>query len=109
MAVEIQTRDDLRGLKALVGIMGVLIVLGTAVVIGVVIKRIYAKPAAPSTVAAAPLPPMPAETLAPGEHIAGIAGAGGSLAVWVTGPAGDRILLLNPQTGGFTTVLRAQK
>jgi hypothetical protein len=109
LAVETQARSDLRGLKALVGIMGVLIVLGTAVVIGVVIKRIYAKPAAPSTVAALPMAPMQAETLAPGEHVAGIAGAGGNVAVWVTGPSGDRVLLLNPQTGGFTTVLRAQK
>ena len=43
-----QPQGDLRGLKALVGIMGVLIVIGTAVVIGTVIHRLYARNDAPS-------------------------------------------------------------
>lgn len=104
---------DLRGLKLLVGFLGVLIVLGTAVVVGVVIKRIYAKPEAasisspviPGVTAAA----VPAAVLAPGEHIAGIAGAGGVFAVWVSGPQGERLLLLNPQTGAVGTVLAGAK
>jgi hypothetical protein len=91
-------------LKALVGVMGVLIILGTALVIGVIIQRIYAKPAAPSMpIAGAPV------KLAPGEHVAGIAGAGGAIAVWVTGPAGDRILLIDPATGGLSVVLAPVK
>ena len=48
-----QPRQDLRGLKALVGIMGVLIVLGTALVIGVVIHRLYARNGVASNVAVA--------------------------------------------------------
>lgn len=119
---------DLRGLKLLVGFLGVLIVLGTAVVVGVVIKRIYAKPEAASIsnamipgVAATPTPvaglpaaslpaaSQPAASLAPGEHIAGIAGAGAEFAVWVSGPGGDRLLLLNPQTGALSTVLAGAK
>lgn len=87
--------------------MGVLIVLGTAVVVGTIIHRLYARVSAPPPLAAAPLalPAAPAEAamegvrLQPGEHIAGIAGAGADVAVWVTGPAGARLLLLDPARG----------
>jgi len=100
----------LRGLKALVAIMGVLIVLGTALVIGVIIHRIYAGTAAASNMAVA-VPPV---TLAPatlrnGEHVAGIAAAGADLAVWVNGPDGDRVLLINPATGSVAVALAAPK
>jgi Family of unknown function (DUF6476) len=103
-----QPQGDLRGLKALVGIMGVLIVLGTALVIGVVIHRLYARNPAPSNSVAAfvPLPGAGKVQLAPGEKIAGIAGAGGAVAVWVSGPAGDRLLLLDPASGQAREVLR---
>jgi hypothetical protein len=87
---------SLLGLKALVGILGVLIVLGTALVIGVVIQRIYAKPTATSMSAA------PAD----GERVAGIAGAGGYVAVWESGPDGDRIVTIDPATGAMKTVLQ---
>ncbi len=105
-----QPRADLRGLKALVGIMGVLIVLGTALVIGVVIHRLYANHAAPSNFSPPPLPSagLPAGAsvgLAPGEHIAGIAAAGPDVAVWVNGPAGDRVLVVNPATGQASVAL----
>ncbi len=87
----------MRGLKALVGILGVLVVLGTALVIGVVIQRIYAKPAAPSMSAIA-APPA-------GEHVAAIAAAGNYVAVWETGPQGDKILTINLATGAVQPVL----
>jgi hypothetical protein len=45
--------------------------------------------------------------LAPGEHIAGIAGAGPDVAVWVSGPGGDRLLLFNPASGQITVGLRS--
>ena len=51
-----QPRQDLRALKALVGVMGVLIVLGTALVIGVVIHRLYARNGVASNVAVATVP-----------------------------------------------------
>jgi hypothetical protein len=85
-------------LKALVGILGVLIVLGTALVIGVVIQRIYARPAAPSMSAAAT-----------GERIAGIAAGGGYVAVWETGPDGDRVLSVDLATGAVKTVVAVGK
>jgi hypothetical protein len=108
-----QPQGDLRGLKALVGILGVLIVIGTAVVVGTVIHRLYARNDAPSMVPlaapAAPVPPsgsMPT-ILAPGEHIAGIAAAGGRIAVWVSGLQGDRLLLIDPASGRSSVVLGA--
>ncbi|MDE1907092.1 MAG: hypothetical protein KGH75_11650 [Rhodospirillales bacterium] len=116
---------SLWGLKAAVGGMGVLIIIGTTVVFGTIIHRVYVKFNAPSTpVAMVSVPPplgtvpatmpaalpaaMPAGALAqlaPGEHIAGIASAGAELAVWVNGPNGDRLLLLNPVTGQARAVL----
>ena len=98
--------------------MGVLIIIGTAVVIGTIIHRLYARNSAtpPSAVAplSAPVAPMVpmvpagvAASLAPGEHIAGIAGAGADVAVWVSGPGGDRLLLLNPASGQVSVGLRS--
>ncbi len=116
MAVQPRGGNDLRGLKALVGILGVLVILGTALVIGVVIHRLYGKaeaaaPAmAPGMAPATPtiLPPAP-NMLPAGEHITGIAGAGGDVAVWVSGPAGDRILLLDPATGKLSVAMSAPR
>ncbi len=107
MKVQTQPRrgGNLWALKALVGGMGVLIVLGTAVVIAVVAQRIYASPATPSMTAAVPANAVPAFELPAGAHIAGIAGAGGSLAVWITGPAGDQLLLVNPANRQVSTVI----
>src|SRR5579871_2931270 len=95
--------QDLRGLKAAVGGMGVLIIIGTIVVVGTIIHRLYARESAPPPMAA-PLsvPAAPTAAMAqlqPGEHISGIAGAGAAVAVWVSGPAGDRLLLLDPASG----------
>ncbi len=107
MATATQPKQDLRALKALVGVMGVLIILGTALVIGVVISRLYARSQAPSIFVAAPA--VAHAVLAPGEHIAGIAAAGGNVAVWVTGPGGDRLLLLDPASGALRTALGPAK
>lgn len=99
--------------------MGVLIIIGTTVVVGTIIHRLYARFATPSTApamaasapapggVAAAAPPAVVGQLAPGEHISGIAPAGTELAVWVSGPKGDRLLLLNPGTGQVHTVLRS--
>jgi len=103
--------QDLRGLKLLVGSLGALVVLGTALVIGVIIHRLYAKPSPPS-MAAAPAAGAPAAAISSlptltnrlpaGDAIKSIAAAGADLAIWVTGPAGDQILLLDPATGQLT-------
>jgi len=98
-----QPRVDLRMLKAVVGILGVLIILGLALVIGTVIHRLYARTQPPSIPMAAPA------GLAPGEHVAGIASAGPDVAIWVSGPAGDRVLLLDPATGRASVLLQGSK
>ncbi len=94
--------------------MAVLIVLGTTVVAGTIIHRLYARNAAPPPSAAplaVPMAPAAAGTglaaqLLPGEHIAGIAAAGADVAVWVNGPGGDRLLLLDPASGQMRLGLR---
>jgi hypothetical protein len=102
-----QAQGDLRGLKILVVGMGVLIVLGTALVIGVVVHRMTA-PHAQAVQIAAPVEGASAiagAALAKGEHISAIAAAGPDLAIWVSGPAGDRIMVLDPVTGAVTQAL----
>lgn len=96
--------QDLRGLKAAVAIMSVLIVIGTTIVVGTIIHRLYAKYAAPANPTAEMLAPVagaPATTasLLPGDHIQTIAAAGPDVAVWVNGPTGERILLIDPASG----------
>ncbi len=101
----------------MVGILGVLIVLGTALVIGVIIHRIYAKQPAPSMAATAPalapgaaaaLPAM-AGRLPAGDYIKSIAAAGADLAIWVGGADGDKVLLVNPATGNITVAISASQ
>jgi hypothetical protein len=46
-----------------------------------------------------------AARLATGEHISGIAAAGAYVAVWVSGPDGDRLLLVDPATGQTSVAL----
>jgi hypothetical protein len=120
-----QPQADLRGLKVLVAGMGVLIVLGTALVIGVVVHRMA--PAGASDVPRGHGPPavadsgrggvnasLPAghepagsgETLPVGERIKSISPAGPDVAVWVSGANSDRILLLDPLTGQVRAALR---
>lgn len=92
------------------GVLGVLVILGTALVIGVVIHRIYAKPAAPAPGVVPGVPamlPAASNVLGRGEHVSGIAGAGGAVAIWVSGPEGDRILLLDPSSGRISLGLSA--
>ncbi len=101
-----QPRGNLLGLKVLVGIMGVLIVLGTAVVAGTVVHRLYARKAAPSRQEAMPVAVAGSVALEAGEKIQGIAGTGDEIAVWVSGPGGGRVLLIDPSNGRVSVGLR---
>jgi len=100
--------------------MGVLIVIGVTVVVGTIAHRLYAQFAAPSNPPAAVMAPVVgvpavAPALAPvlvggmlaGEHIAGIAAAGADVAVWVSGPKGERLLLLDPVSGAVRVALQS--
>jgi hypothetical protein len=96
-------------LKALVAGMGVLIVLGTALVIGVVIHRLYARNSAPSMTAATLPPATGVLALPAGAHITALAAAGGTFAVSVSGPSGEQLWLIDPETGGRRLVITAPK
>jgi hypothetical protein len=102
-----QPPQDLRALKTLVAGLGILIILGTALVIGVIIHRIYAKPAAPSNL----IPPSPSlsTTLPAGFHIESIAPAGQDLAILASSPDGERVYLLDPATGSLTQAVAAAR
>jgi hypothetical protein len=96
-----------RGLKALVIGMGVLIIIGTAMVIGVIIHRLYAVSTAPkpepSPIAARPTAPFHTSLPAPnGGTIKNVIALGHNLAVRVSTPQGGEIVLINPRTGAIT-------
>lgn len=109
--------QSLRGLKALVGIMAILIIIGTTVVVGTVIYRLYARFASqptPSTQVVTPLasatpvslpPPGKPIRLGVGQHITQITSAGANIAILVSTPNGEDLLLLNPVSGAIRTLL----
>jgi hypothetical protein len=100
-----KSAPDVRGLKALVIGMGVLIVLGTALVIGVVVKRMVESTASPGTAATQPAAvpgAAPFRTVLPaaaGASITGLAASGGVIAIWVHDDKGGRVDFIDPHTG----------
>jgi len=91
---------SVRALKVLVIVMGVLIVVGTVALVWVVVQRI-------GRVAESPVPREVSLQLPQGSRIAGIAGNDHGLAIWVTGPQGDRVLLLDQRSGRVLGEIRA--
>jgi hypothetical protein len=92
-------KDSLRGLKALVIGMGVLIVLGTSLVIGLVIKRFYDAGSPRAKAASA----MAIRIAAPlGAVIGGVTALDGRLAIWVKDGKGGKVVLVDPQTGAVS-------
>lgn len=91
--------------------LGVLIVLGTALVIGVVVKRIVESTHTPVG-AASTTPPRPSavpgdapfNTILPGgagAKIAGVTAADGIVAVWLRDDKGGRIDFIDPRSGAL--------
>ncbi|PZP46182.1 MAG: hypothetical protein DI601_07200 [Azospirillum brasilense] len=89
----------MRALKVLVIVMGVLIVAGTVGLIAVIVQRMSA--ATPTAQRIEGGLGQPA-----GTRIRGLAGAGDRVAVWVEGPQGERVLLLDPRSGRVLGELR---
>ncbi|MGC9269826.1 hypothetical protein [Acidiphilium sp.] len=95
-------------MKALVIGLGILIVLGTALVIGVVVKRMVKSTESSSVVVnsrdttlsgVVPFSTiLPAET---GGKIAGIAASGGVIAIWLRDGKGGRVAFIDPHTGAL--------
>ena len=85
--------DGMRAVKVATIAMGVLILLGTTVILVTIVKRTMTGPIAPEKAFAAVLD-EPA-----GTGIAGIAAAGDRLAVQLHGGGTDRVVLINPSSG----------
>ena len=94
--------QNLRGWRALVGIMGVLIILGTTVVVGTIIHRLYTKFVAPPTVPTGQsfTPPPPGPVAVPAQPPASASTAPASLytAPTVAPPPPSAPLTLPPGT-----------
>lgn len=80
----------MQGVKAAAILMGVLIILGVAVIGVTIVRRL-----------SAPAPGVFAVTLdeAAGTRIGSISSAGDRLAVLLQGGGGDRVVVLDPHTG----------
>jgi Family of unknown function (DUF6476) len=92
-----------RALKALVVVMGVLIVGGTVALVAVVVQRAGGGGFAGRGSARLEVALEQPE----GSRIAGIAAAeGGALGVWVARPDGDRVLLVDPRRGRVAGEIR---
>lgn len=88
-----------RNLRVLIGVtvaLGVLILLGTTVVIVTIARRMAAPHAGPQAAIALHLD-APA-----GARIGAIAGAGDRLAIELEGAGADRVVLIDPNTGAIT-------
>ena len=85
--------DGMRAVKIATIAMGVLILLGTTIILVTIVKRTMSGPAAPEKPFAALLD-EPA-----GTAIAGIASAGDRLALHLHGGGEDRVVLINPASG----------
>lgn len=85
----------MRALKAATIIMGVLILIGTAVVIATIFKRATA----PTPAISARPPFLLRLEEPPGTRIAGATAMGSLLALRLTGGGPDRIMLVDPQSG----------
>lgn len=87
----------MRALKYLTIGMGVLIILGTAVLVATVLKRSNGPGAAPAPVVAASSAAVLDEPA--GTRIVSIVAVQDRLAVQLQGGGADRVLLLDPRTG----------
>ncbi|RVT97931.1 hypothetical protein EOD42_09085 [Rhodovarius crocodyli] len=87
----------MRALYGLVVVMGVLLVGGTVTLVVLLAKRMGG---------AAPTADVTAEIPA-GNRIMGMAGVEGRLALWIDGPEGSRVLLIDPATGRRAGEIRA--
>lgn len=84
-------------------VMGVMLLLGTTALIVMLARRGAVPVPAPTPVPMAAVPPSFARTLHEpvGTTIVGIAAAGNRLAVALHGGGPDRVVLIDPRTGGL--------
>ncbi len=92
-------QKEMRAIKIAVGIMSVLILVGTTVLVVLVVKRASNPATAPGAAAAIALPAAIGTLQEPeGTAIAAIAAVGDRLAVQLRGGGPDRVIFLDPRT-----------
>jgi hypothetical protein len=89
----------MQALKALVIFMGVLLVAGTGLLVVTVIRRVSDRAVHPPI--AASLPGRASVALPQDARIEEMIALGSRLALRVSGPAGDTVLLIDPATGAI--------
>jgi hypothetical protein len=91
----------MRALKAATVVMGVLILVGTAVLIATMVKRATTRAPLPAASGFVPSAVSVGVTLRepPGSQITGLAASGDVLALSVHGGGPDRVVLVDPRTG----------
>jgi hypothetical protein len=78
--------------------MGVLIVAGTVTLVVLIVQRVGGLSGGAAWEAALAQPP--------GTRIAGMAAGEGGVAVWLQGPEGERVMLVDPKRGKVLGVIR---
>ncbi|MFT8246547.1 DUF6476 family protein [Roseomonas sp. BN140053] len=96
----------MRALKVLVVVMGVLIVAGTVTLVALIVQRMGGAVPVASRVEAPPVGVEASLGQPPGTRILGMAGAEGRIALWVSRPEGERVLLLDPRSGRLAGEVR---
>lgn len=92
----------MRALQALVIIMGVLLVAGSVTVAVTIIHRMSS---GTHHAAGGHVPAHADINLPPGDRVESVSEAGDRLALRVTGPQGEAILLVDPATGAIVETL----
>jgi hypothetical protein len=93
----------MRALKALVIVMGVLLVGGSATLAVLMVKRL-AGPARRQPAASA-MPARASVALPPGTEVQSVSALGERLAVYVAGRQGNLILIVDPATGAVVETI----
>ena len=94
-----EASGGMRALKIATVAMGVLIVLGTTVILITIVKRTMSGPAASGSRAVSEKPFATTLDEPPGTGIAGIASVRDRLAIQLHGGGADRVVLLDPDSG----------
>jgi hypothetical protein len=89
----------MRALKALVIAMGILLLAGSAVVAVTIVSRLKGAPDRTQQIAKLPL--LAKVALPAGTRVDGVTALGELLAVHVSAPDGDSILVVDPATGAI--------
>jgi hypothetical protein len=92
--------SGMRALKVLTIVMGVMILVGTGVLVVVIAHRVASPTSGGATIAGRPPLALTLDEPA-GTRIAGIAAIGDRLAIQLQGGGSDRVVLVDPHSGAI--------